>query len=278
MENARLEHEYLELVVKQHLVEKVDYLKIDSGKKLCLLKPGAEKLCEYYGYSVHFELIQSVSNHVNELAMYVVKAVLKCIDTGVVMGEGLGLASSQETKYKNQNSMNVANTIIKMAQKRALVSAVITATHASFLFTQDLDEIQGAYEQLKENTVQNKYTLEDQNQQANRSGSKQSNRKNDGYGNRQQNNWNKNSTQPKNAGNNNYRKNNSGGGKGTAIELVTDKQIYLIEKLIAQQRISRDQVLMELEKRYQTLDYRKLDKKQASDFIQALQQMTAWAS
>ena len=276
MENKRLEHEYLEQVVKQHLTDKLDYLKTDSGK-LCLLKSGAEKLCDYYGFSVQLDLVESTGSQIKEMAMYTVKAVLSDIESGAQLAEGLGMASSQESRYEKQNSVNVANTILKMAKKRAMVDAVITAVHGSFLFTQDLEDMQSAYEQLKENTKQNTYNFNNQNKQRENT-QKQNYNRNSGYNNRKQDNWNKNSTQPKNAGNNNYRKNNSGGGNSTAIELVTDRQIYLIEKLIAQQRISRDQVLMELEKRYQTLDYRKLDKKQASDFIQALQQMTAWAS
>ena len=284
MENKRLEHEYLEQVVKQHLLEREDYLKTDSGK-FCLLKSGAEKLCEYYGFSVQLDLVESTGSQMKEMAMYTVKAVLCDIDSGAKLAEGFGTASSQESRYEKEKSTNVANTILKMAKKRAMVDAVITAVHGSFLFTQDLEDIQGAYRQLNENTGDGQYQKKtNTNTNSNRGNSNSYSNKN-GYGNNNRNTV----YQSKNQGGNN-RTNQSYGGKGNnqksygsrgknTNDTVTDRQINLIEKLISQNRISRDQVCMELEKRFSTVDYRSLTKKQASDFIQALNEdIIAWAS
>ena len=44
-------------------------------------------------------------------------------------------------KVENDNPADVYNTILKMAKKRALVDAVLTATAASDIFTQDLDDL-----------------------------------------------------------------------------------------------------------------------------------------
>ena len=273
MENARLEHEYLEQVVKNRLTEKLDYLKTDSGK-LCLLKSGAEKLCDYYGLSVQIELIESTSSHIKDMAMYTVKAILSDIESGVKLAEGLGMASSQESRYQQQSSTNVANTILKMAKKRAMVDAVITAVHGSFLFTQDLEDIQSAYNQLKDNQTSRNQSTGYQNRQSNNQGQKNSYGKNNGYNNKGQNSWNNKSGSSQRSSNSSYG-NKTGVGTNNS---ATDKQINLIEQLISRQRISRDQVCMELEKRFSTVDYRSLNRQQASDFIQALQDMQPWAS
>lgn len=287
MEEARLNYDTLEQTVRKNLREKIDYLKTDGGK-LCLLKPGAEKLCDHYGFAVQFELLESAGSHVREMAMYVVKAILTDMHSGVKVAEGLGMANSHESKYESQNSMNVANTILKMAKKRAMVDAVITAVHGSFLFTQDLEDMQSAYRQLDDqngnnsrNGYQNQPKQQNQTSQGNNYG------RNSGYGNKsqttqsnrsgntQKNNYN---NSYKNNYNNNYNKNTKNNTAGSTGNQVTSRQINLIEKLISQQRISRDQVCMELEKRFQLIDYRSLDKQQASDFIQALQDMQPWAS
>lgn len=92
---------------------------------------------------------------------------------GVFVGEGLGECSSREEKYAwrkavhtkewdatpenrrrikfdkeggetkqvRTNPADVSNTILKMAKKRAQVDAVITATAASDIFTQDIEDL-----------------------------------------------------------------------------------------------------------------------------------------
>lgn len=93
--------------------------------------------------------------------------------SGAFVGEGLGECSSLEEKYRwrkathvkewdnapesrrrikyekdggetkqvRTNPADVANTILKMAKKRAQVDAVITATAASDIFTQDIEDL-----------------------------------------------------------------------------------------------------------------------------------------
>jgi len=155
-----------------------------------------------------------------------------------------------------------------------MVDAVITAVHGSFLFTQDLEDIQSAYNQLKDNQTSRNQSTGYQNRQSNNQGQKNSYGKNNGYNNKGQNSWNNKSGSSQRSSNSSYG-NKSGAGTNNS---ATDKQINLIEQLISRQRISRDQVCMELEKRFSTVDYRSLNRQQASDFIQALQDMQPWAS
>ena len=57
-----------------------------------------------------------------------------------VDGQGWVVAKGGE-KVENDNPADCYNTVLKMAKKRALVDAVLTATAASDIFTQDLEEL-----------------------------------------------------------------------------------------------------------------------------------------
>ena len=57
-----------------------------------------------------------------------------------VDGKGWMIAKGGE-KVENDNPADHYNTVLKMAKKRALVDAVLTATAASDIFTQDLEDI-----------------------------------------------------------------------------------------------------------------------------------------
>ncbi|MBK8793324.1 MAG: hypothetical protein IPN59_09225 [Holophaga sp.] len=48
--------------------------------------------------------------------------------------------NNREAKYRSLQAFEIRNTILKMAEKRAFVSAVLMATGASDIFTQDLED------------------------------------------------------------------------------------------------------------------------------------------
>lgn len=262
MEQLRARRDELEQAAHSLLKPEIDYTMVDE-RRLCLLKPGAEKLCDYFGYIVQYDLVQSSASHVNEQAMYIVKAILTSWQTGEKVSEGLGLASSQESRYEGQSSMDVANTILKMAKKRAMVDAVISAVGGSFLFTQDLEDRESSSQPMKQNNgngfQQNKggqYNQNNQNYSNNRNSYPQN-----GYG--------------KN-GNRSYGNQNKSGksgnrNSGNNSAKATESQISYIENLVSKLRINRQQLCAELQDRFQVDDYRKLSKQQASDFIQQLQ-------
>jgi predicted RNA-binding Zn-ribbon protein involved in translation (DUF1610 family) len=53
------------------------------------------------------------------------------------------IEQQQAGKVENADIADVYNTVLKMAKKRALIDAVLTATAASHLFTQDMEEMAG---------------------------------------------------------------------------------------------------------------------------------------
>jgi hypothetical protein len=135
-----------------------------------LLKPGADVLC------MAFRIADSY--HVEDLSeANTVRYRVTCIGThqttGSVLGTGMGEASSGEEKYKWRKAWDdeidatpenlrrikkgkyttkqvrtepadLANTILKMANKRAKMAMVLNVTAASDCFTQDLEDMDEA--------------------------------------------------------------------------------------------------------------------------------------
>lgn len=130
--------------VKRNLQEKIDYGTIPyCGNKPVLFKPGAEKLCRLFKLRPTFDLVDKIIDYQSPLFHYHFRCNLYRF--GELVGQADGLASSKERKFdrtdkKGIYDYSVVNTIMKMAQKRALVAAVLIVCGASEYFTQDLDD------------------------------------------------------------------------------------------------------------------------------------------
>lgn len=146
------------------------------GKKPTLLKPGAEKLLSTFQIAPEFK-VEDLSN-LDSVRYRVTARGLS--SSGCFLGEGVGECSTMEDKYKwrkcssqleyeataedrrrqkytSYGAMNqvrtepydYANTVLKMAKKRALVDMVLTVTAASDIFTQDIEEMEFLHEKPK---------------------------------------------------------------------------------------------------------------------------------
>lgn len=131
--NRKTLEERIELLLK----ENIDYGCLPNTAKRCLFKSGAEKLCEAYNWHIRAEILHRQAEMVNDgmYFAYEVKIVLFDENTGQTIAEGLGSCNSRERKYSKSNPYDVANTVLKMAKKRALVDAVLNATASSDIFT-----------------------------------------------------------------------------------------------------------------------------------------------
>ena len=134
--------EMLRDYVKNHMTVGEDYGVIPGGNKPTLFKPGAEKLNAVFGLSPMVEVSNRVEDWDNGFVAYEMKVTLLNKRTGGVEAEGIGSCNSRERRYKNQDAAGIANTVLKMAKKRALVDATLSATRASGMFTQDLEDIE----------------------------------------------------------------------------------------------------------------------------------------
>jgi hypothetical protein len=151
-------------LLKELLKEKVDYDRIPGTDKPTLLKPGAEMLCRVYGLTIgNQHVTDKTEDWERGIFSYAVTCPLVHIESGKTIAVGIGAANSQEVKYryitaKDENGKKIykdgkpvkienpdgadnVNTLIKMASKRAFVDAVLKATCASRLFTQDVEDM-----------------------------------------------------------------------------------------------------------------------------------------
>lgn len=162
--------------MKATMKKDVHYGIIPGCGKPSLYKPGAEVIIALFKLSTD-PIITNLSE--NGEIRYQVKVNISTRE-GVFVGSGIGECSSGEEKYswrsaicqeefdatpehlrrikfkKYQNNVSqvpqvrvspsdMANTILKMAKKRALIDAVLTSTAASDIFSQDIEELPEGY-------------------------------------------------------------------------------------------------------------------------------------
>lgn len=170
VEALKKQRELLREFVQSQLVEATeannfegDYGIIPGTKKRVLFKQGAEKAQRLFQLGTRFKLVDKMIEREVNFAMFTYKAeVYSLRNPEVVIAECDAAANSQEVKYKERRVwktikdrkgerreqvteetpvFDVLNTLMKMAQKRALVGCTLLATGLSEYFTQDmLDE------------------------------------------------------------------------------------------------------------------------------------------
>jgi len=140
-------------LIAQSMKHGIDYGKVPKTEKDTLFKAGAELICKSFNARAEYHLVESEKDHnfecvyydkyknkKNSLGLY--RYLYRCsirMPDGSILGEGDGSCSSLEQKYiwAPRNNENV---VCKMAQKRALVGAVLNSFALSDRFTQDLDD------------------------------------------------------------------------------------------------------------------------------------------
>jgi hypothetical protein len=163
---------------KEVMIKDQDYGLIPGTDKPTLLKPGAEKLCEFYGYAPRVKHVEEEKN--TETGFYRARVTVALVHrrSGVVVAEGVGEANTLEGRYRwrwvpewklpegidktaiysetrkdkngktyrmyrleNQDPWTLWNTVLKMGKKRALIDATLSATRSSGIFTQDTEDL-----------------------------------------------------------------------------------------------------------------------------------------
>ncbi len=142
LKEAKKRIDTLKKFVDEMMIPGVDYGIVPGVNKPTLIKPGAEKLCDAYGFSRRIDITNRLEDWYRSIFHYEVKVTLYCKRSGIIEAEGIGCCNSRETAYKDQNGNDVVNTILKMAKKRAFIDAVLSATRSSDLFTQDIEEME----------------------------------------------------------------------------------------------------------------------------------------
>ena len=188
----------LQMFVHNYMTPGEDFGTIEGINKPTLLKSGAEKLCDVYGLSAGdptIEYVRDDSKSPTYISYRIVLPLISRADGRTIM-TGVGSCNSHEKKYKwrwafenelpvgvnpqglktrtvgkngqytqyqipNDEVDDLDNTILKMAKKRALVDAVLSATRSSAIFTQDVEDMdikpinnEKRYEQRQSNNNQ----------------------------------------------------------------------------------------------------------------------------
>jgi hypothetical protein len=159
-------------VLQQTLKGGHDYGNVGGVTKPTLLKPGAEKILMLMGLTSEYEIIEKIEDYDKGIFAYTLKCTLYKNSNKIT--EGVGSCNSKEDKYRwrwvkekelplgidkettktkidnwgntkyrieNDDICSQANTILKMAKKRAQVDATLTVASLSEIFTQDLEDM-----------------------------------------------------------------------------------------------------------------------------------------
>lgn len=131
----------------QRLQRGVDFgmIKKPNGDNLTktptLYKPGAEKVAVAYGLCQHYCTESAIEDAEKGFFFYRVRCDLVAIRDGreFVITSAYGSANTREKRNGTNSPYDGANSAIKMAQKRALVSAALSLGCLSDMFTQDIE-------------------------------------------------------------------------------------------------------------------------------------------
>jgi len=132
-------------VMKEVMLVDTHFGRIPGTPKPTLYKAGAEKLCFLFRLAPNYKIMPQTSV-TPETCKYVIECDLVHVQSGMIYGSGIGSCSSGEKRYRRKDGTppdpaDVENTILKMAQKRAMVAATLSATAASDIFTQDIEDM-----------------------------------------------------------------------------------------------------------------------------------------
>ncbi|MBX6396075.1 MAG: hypothetical protein IRY98_10295 [Alicyclobacillaceae bacterium] len=121
----------------------VDYDTVPGTDKPVLLKPGAERLLQFFGLGHRVQCVDQREDWDNGFFYYRfrVSIVKQYPGYTITVAECEGSANSKEKRYRNQDVFSIVNTLQKMAIKRALVGATLQATGTSGFFTQDVEDM-----------------------------------------------------------------------------------------------------------------------------------------
>lgn len=168
-----------QIAVKKLLIEDSDWGIIPGTSKPTLLKPGAEKITKLLKLADTYEILEKQEDWTKGFFRFLIRCTLTLMGTDVVVSSGLGECNSMEGKYRyrwvfgsdvpehldktqllkqerrskktgkpfimyrldNEDIYSQVNTLLKMAKKRSMVDAALSAGRLSDVFTQDMEDI-----------------------------------------------------------------------------------------------------------------------------------------
>jgi hypothetical protein len=158
LEESQAALEVLRKFVTKQLVEGEDYGVIPGTRgKPSLFQQGAQKICMYFNLTPVPTLVRELMGAEFVSKTYSVTLIHR--GSGKPVASCVGSCNSAERRFYRRDTPTFTdareceNTIDKMAQKRALVGAVILATRAAGEFTQDVEDTQPRNEEPPRKSV-----------------------------------------------------------------------------------------------------------------------------
>ena len=137
------------------LYRDIDFGMIPKTKKPSLFKSGAEKVIAAYGLLQHYTIESKLEQMGDDpFFYYVIRCDLVRVGNDgheYVFTSGIGSANTKEKRNGFNGAFDAANSTIKMAQKRAMVSAAVNIGALSSMFTMDIEDsdfVNGGYQQI----------------------------------------------------------------------------------------------------------------------------------
>lgn len=124
------------------LKRNTDFGVIPGTKQPSLFKAGAQKIANTFGLLQHFVVESSIEDPTTPVFFYRVRCDLVKIaqdGTEYIFTSGHGSANTMERRNGRNSAWDSANATLKMAEKRALVAAVLSVSGLSDMFTQDME-------------------------------------------------------------------------------------------------------------------------------------------
>lgn len=147
VEQAKEFNDNMDRFINEVLVSGVDYGVIPNCKKPSLLKSGAEKIAIFLGLIFRTEVVSRTEDFQQGFFAYETKCYAIDAD-GVVRGEGIATANTKEGKYLKSSGFSQQNVVLKMSKKRAMVDSILNIGGLSSRFTQDVEDMDIAQEQV----------------------------------------------------------------------------------------------------------------------------------
>lgn len=133
-----------------YLERDVDFGVIPKTKKPSLYKSGAEKIIAAYRFMPRYTINSSIEQHTKDgdfffynITCSLWKGFINPESNQFIQVEyanGMGSANTGESSNGFNSGANAANNVLKKAQKRAMVQAVLAISGLSSMFTQDMED------------------------------------------------------------------------------------------------------------------------------------------
>jgi hypothetical protein len=172
--DVRAQVTVIQQIYREVMIKDTHYGTIPGTKKPSLWKAGAEKICMTFHIAIENVIDADLSSA--DVVRYRVRAIATSQATGTFLGSALGECSSDEEKYRWRAAVckeefeetpddrkrrkwktsdsgafmipqvraepsDIANTVLKMAVKRAQIAVVLQVGAVSDIFTQDLEDL-----------------------------------------------------------------------------------------------------------------------------------------